>query len=48
VVALGVVTRPQPEAVREAAPHLVDRLVTLVLAGLRAEALASEVTPHSD
>lgn len=59
VVALGVVTRPQPEAVRQAAPHLVDRLVSLVLAGMRAEAqvsdgsrkstapTASDAAPHS-
>lgn len=38
VVAVGIVTRPQPEAVRLAAPHLVDRLVDVLLAGLLAEA----------
>jgi len=38
VVAVGIVTRPQPEAVRLAAPHLVDRLVDVLLAGLLAQA----------
>ena len=38
VVAIGVITRPQPEPVRDAAPHLVDRLISLVLAGMHAEA----------
>ncbi len=38
VVAVGIVTRPQPEAVRQAAPHLVDRLVDVLLAGLLARA----------
>ncbi len=38
VVALGIVTRPQSEAVRRAAPQLVDRLVETLLAGLRARA----------
>ena len=41
VVVVGIVTRPQPEVVREAAPHLVDRLVSIVLAGLRADAAPS-------
>ncbi|WP_182112334.1 TetR/AcrR family transcriptional regulator [Actinotalea sp. JY-7876] len=40
VVTLAVVTRPQPEAVRRAAPDAADRLVAVVLAGLRAQALA--------
>lgn len=38
VVAVGIVTRPQPEPVRQAAPHVADRLVDALLAGLRAEA----------
>lgn len=38
VVAVGVVTRPQPEMIRVAAPHLVDRLVDALLAGLRSQA----------
>jgi len=38
VVAIGIMTRPQPDLVRQASPHLVDRLVALFLAGLRAEA----------
>lgn len=38
VVALGIVTRPPSEALRRAAPHLVDRLVETLLAGLRARA----------
>lgn len=38
VVAVGIVTRPQPALVRAAAPYLVDRLVDALLAGLRAEA----------
>lgn len=37
VVAIGTVTRPQPEMVRVAAPHLVDRLVDTLLAGLAAQ-----------
>lgn len=41
VVALGIVTRPQPTAVRLAAPHVVGRLITLVLAGLQAQAHAA-------
>ncbi|WP_204163336.1 TetR/AcrR family transcriptional regulator [Nocardioides gilvus] len=38
IVAIGIATRPQPLAVTRAAPHMVERLVGLVIAGLRAEA----------
>ena len=34
VLALGLVTRPLPEAIRDAAPDLVPRLVATVLAGM--------------
>lgn len=37
VVAIGMVTRPQPEAVLRAAPDLRERLVAILLAGLRPE-----------
>lgn len=37
VVAVGMVTRPQPEAVRRAAPDLRERLLAILLAGLRAQ-----------
>ena len=35
VIAIGTVTRPQPEAVRRIAPDLESRLVTILLAGMR-------------
>ncbi len=38
VVGLGVVTRPQSVAVTQAAPHLLYRLVEVMVAGLKAEA----------
>ncbi|MQW75718.1 TetR family transcriptional regulator [Nocardioides sp. dk4132] len=38
VVAIGMVTRPQPEAVLRAAPDLQQRLASILLAGLRPEA----------
>ncbi|WP_460772856.1 TetR/AcrR family transcriptional regulator [Microbacterium sp. GXF7504] len=36
VVAVGMLTRPQPQAVQEAAPRLVPRLMAILEAGLRA------------
>lgn len=48
VVAVGIVTRPQPETVRLAAPHLVDRLVAALLAGLEAEATRESDVPARD
>lgn len=35
IVAIGVLTRPQPEALRRATPHLVDHLVDAFLAWSR-------------
>lgn len=35
VLAIGMITRPQPEALRAAAPDLVPRLVSIMLAGMR-------------
>lgn len=35
VIAVGMLTRPQPEGVRRVAPHLTERLVEVLLAGLR-------------
>ncbi|MCX6502577.1 MAG: helix-turn-helix domain containing protein [Microbacterium sp.] len=35
VVAIGMITRPQPPAVRAVSPHLVPRLVAVFEAGLR-------------
>jgi AcrR family transcriptional regulator len=35
VLAIGMITRPQPEAIRAIAPNLVPRLVSIVLAGIR-------------
>lgn len=35
VIAVGIVTRPQPKAVQEAAPGLGERLVAILLDGLR-------------
>jgi hypothetical protein len=34
ILAIGMITRPQPEAVRVAAPELVPRLVSIMLAGM--------------
>ena len=36
VLALGMITRPQPAAVRELTPELIPRLTRILLAGLRA------------
>lgn len=35
VLAIGLVTRPQPPAIRDAAPALVPRLVSILVAGMR-------------
>ncbi|OWY83595.1 TetR/AcrR family transcriptional regulator [Rhodococcus sp. BUPNP1] len=35
VLAIGLITRPLPEAIRAATPDLVPRLVSIVLAGMR-------------
>ncbi|MEE2033430.1 TetR/AcrR family transcriptional regulator [Rhodococcus chondri] len=35
VLAIGMITRPHPEAIRAAAPNLVPQLVSIVLAGMR-------------
>jgi AcrR family transcriptional regulator len=35
VLAIGMLTRPQPEAIQAAAPRLVPQLVEVLLAGLR-------------
>ncbi|UYP19982.1 TetR/AcrR family transcriptional regulator [Rhodococcus sp. Z13] len=35
VLLIGMVTRPQPEPIRAAAPDLVPRLISIVLAGMR-------------
>lgn len=37
VTAVGMITRPQPEAVRRAAPDLRERMVSILLQGLRPE-----------
>ena len=35
VLTVGMITRPQPEAVRALTPELIPRLTTMLLAGLR-------------
>ena len=35
VLAIGMITRPQPEAIRSVTPNLVPQLVSIVLAGMR-------------
>lgn len=35
IVGIGLITRPQPDAVQEATPNLVPRLVSILLAGMR-------------
>ncbi|MFZ2173908.1 MAG: TetR family transcriptional regulator [Rhodococcus sp. (in: high G+C Gram-positive bacteria)] len=35
VLAIGMITRPQPEAIRAIAPNLVPQLISIVLAGMR-------------
>ena len=36
VLSIGMITRPQPAAIRAATPHLVPRLVAILEAGMRA------------
>lgn len=35
ILTIGLITRPLPDAIRAATPHLVPRLVSIVLAGMR-------------
>ncbi len=35
IVGIGLITRPQPDAVQAATPNLVPRLVSILLAGMR-------------
>lgn len=49
VVAVGIVTRPQPETVRRAVPRLVDRLVDALVAGLQIQAQRTDdADTHAD
>ncbi|MCR2800179.1 helix-turn-helix domain-containing protein [Microbacterium sp. zg-Y818] len=48
VLAVGMITRPQPAAIAASAPHLIPRLTAILEAGLRAATSATSDLPAPD